>query len=73
MCIWVSDLWQGCLCPHGLSMVCIQSMVSVVSLPADFSSGNPPIPFRFMVFQLLLASHCTLHVDSNAILRDVTH
>ena len=51
----------------------------VVLFPADFSpsvgkstSGNPPIPFRFTVFQSLLASGCTLHVDSNAILRDVT-
>ena len=51
----------------------------VVLFPADFSpsvgkstSGNPPIPFRSTVFQSLLASRCTLHVDSNAILRDVT-
>ena len=44
---------------------------NVVSFPADFSSsvgksmfGNPPIPFRFTVFQSLLASynHCLHHV-----------
>ena len=52
-------------------------LLAVVSFPADFSpsvgkstSGNPPIPFRFTVFQSLLASrnkcsrhvHCTLTV-----------
>ena len=56
-----------------------KALMYLVSFPADFSpsvgkgtSGNPPIPFQFKVFQSLLTSRCTLHFDSNAILHDVT-
>ena len=64
-------------------------LLAFLLFPADLSpslgksmSGNSPIPFRFMVFQSLLASHnhclvhvvhCTLHVSRNHCLVHVVH